>query len=239
MSSDGTTGFWLRLLRFLLPNRALPFTYLELKQEYIKEKALRIPPRNWKVRGKMLKRLQANPQYVRQKLQERKDFEMRLRLSRRAQFPLIDELAAVGLRVRDVWDLVDRKRKHDQAIPVLLDHLRKPYAEEIREGIALALALRTTQKPGWRILVEEYRRPGTGTPVKDALAMALAAASGPAVLSELIALARDPSHGNSRVLLLPGIRRSRRPEAARALRELAADPQLAPQIHRWRIRDKG
>jgi hypothetical protein len=66
--------------------------------------------------------------------------------------------------------------------------------------------------------------------VKDGLAVALAGASDDSVIQELIDLAKDKDNGSSRVLLLLGIKRSRRVEARRATIELADDPQLAKEI---------
>jgi len=55
-----------------------------------------------------------------------------------------------------------------------------------------------------------------------------------AVVEELIALAKNRSHGNSRLLLLRGLKRSKSLAAKRALRELAFDPVLAKEIASWK-----
>ena len=55
-----------------------------------------------------------------------------------------------------------------------------------------------------------------------------------AVVEELIALAKNRSHGNSRLLLLRGLKRSKSPAAKRALKELAFDPVLAKEIASWK-----
>jgi hypothetical protein len=54
------------------------------------------------------------------------------------------------------------------------------------------------------------------------------------VIDELIALAKDRSHGSSRLLLLRGLRKSRTPAAKKALEELASDPELSKEIASWR-----
>ena len=68
---------------------------------------------------------------------------------------------------------------------------------------------------------------------KDGLANALAATVTKDTIDELIALAKDPAHGSSRLLLLSGIRRSRTPQAKKAIEELAFDPALAKEIASW------
>jgi len=74
-------------------------------------------------------------------------------------------------------------------------------------------------------------RPSLGP--KNGLANALAATVSRTTIDELIALAKDPSHGGSRLLLLRGIRRSRTPQAKQAIDELASDPEFAEEIASW------
>ena len=54
--------------------------------------------------------------------------------------PLVEALAQCGCVVKSVWDLVSSKAPYPAAIPVLLEHLSKPYPDRVREGIARALA---------------------------------------------------------------------------------------------------
>jgi hypothetical protein len=120
-----------------------------------------------------------------------------------------------------------------------LDHLRRPYPDVIRAGIAQRLAVKATRKTGWRILVEEFRKTGYDhAHVKDSLGAALSGAADGSVMEELIGLAKDRSLGPSRVMLLRGIRRSRLPQASQAIAELANDPELAKEIKSWRRKSK-
>ena len=69
---------------------------------------------------------------------------------------------------------------------------------------------------------------------KSGLAAALAETVTDDSIDELIVLAKDRSHGSSRLLLLRGLRRSRAPAAKKALEELASDPELSKEIASWR-----
>ena len=73
---------------------------------------------------------------------------------------------------------------------------------------------------------------------KDGLAAALAATVTDATIEELIALAKDQSFGDSRLLLLRGIKKSRSPAAREALRELSRDPAFSKEIASWGKRRK-
>jgi hypothetical protein len=161
----------------------------------------------------------------RQQEEERLRWEAELTV---AEAPLVAELAAQGLTVNSVWDLVNSAKPYPGAIPILLRHLSRSYPDRIREGIARALAVPDARQ-AWPALIAAFRaEPQSGT--KQGLAAALAAITGDDVLDELVALLRDPKHGESRVLLVNPLGRSRDPRARRALMELGADPVLAKQV---------
>ncbi|WP_447406153.1 hypothetical protein, partial [Clostridium perfringens] len=66
--------------------------------------------------------------------------------------------------------------------------------------------------------------------MKNGLAVALSAIAGDSVIEELVGLVKDPTNGESRVLLLQGLRKSSSTAAREALAELASDPALAKEI---------
>lgn len=131
-----------------------------------------------------------------------------------------------------------------EAVPILLEQLNRPHSTEVLWSIANALASPAARSV-WPLLVSEFRKwppDGSGKSMgpKDGLANALAATVTNQTIDELIALAKDPSHGSSRLLLLAGIRRSRTPQAKQAIEELAFDPQLAKEIASWpKMRKRG
>ena len=176
--------------------------------------------------------------------QERVERSARLKVE---EEPILLDLRAVGCNVESVWDLVNTSAKYSQAIPVLLRHLLIPYSDRTREGIARSLAVAGPEvRQAWPLLVDQYRKAPMGLGiiapgdkkeyrlgVKDGLACALSVAVTDETLSELIELAKDRVHGESRVLLLSALRQSRNPLAKQALDELAGDPALAKEIASW------
>lgn len=75
-----------------------------------------------------------------------------------------------------------------------------------------------------------YRDEPAGSDAKDGLAAALAAVSDDDVIDELITLAGDSAHGESRILLLRGLKRSRAPQARASLEEFSEDPVLGQEV---------
>lgn len=182
----------------------------------------------------LLRKLEDDPEFVRRRVEQESVLAEQIARSKADQAPLLTDLAASGVKAESVWDLVNTTTHYNQALLVLLDHLPRPYSDSVREGIARALAVPATRNLGWSLLMDEFRKTNPADKrVKDGLAVALAGASNDSVLADLIDLAKDRSHGSSRVLLLSGIRRSMRPEAKQAIAELVKDPQLAKEIKSW------
>lgn len=166
----------------------------------------------------MMQRLQRQEAELQAKVAERK----------RAEAPLVAELNAAGFAVESAWDFVNTSDSYVGALPILVDHLQRPYPARILEGIARALAVREA-KFAWEVLTRLYRD-ATERDAKDGLAVAISVVADRELIDDVIALVRDPRHGQSRVLLLSALRRSKDPKARAALMDLASDPDLAKEI---------
>src|SRR6185437_4141106 len=137
-------------------------------------------------------------------------------------------LHAAGSQVSSVWDLVNTSNPYPELVPLLLDHLDRPYSDEVREGIARALAVREA-RIGWDKLVNLYlsEPAGGASHVKWALHLAIATAADVSVLDTLINLVVDRRHGRDRAFFVDALTRIKDPRATAALAELRNDPDLA------------
>jgi hypothetical protein len=179
--------------------------------------------------------------------QERSERSARLRVEEK---PILADLRAAGLNVESVWDFVNTSTRYPEAVSILLRHLLLPYSDRTREGIARSLAVAEPEvRQAWPRLVEEYRKAPVGWGIiapgdtkeyrlgaKDGLACALAVAVTDETLADLIAIAKDRAHGESRILLLSALRKSKNRLAKQAIEELANDPDLEKEIASWRKR---
>ncbi|NJK31675.1 MAG: hypothetical protein HC927_04240 [Deltaproteobacteria bacterium] len=149
-----------------------------------------------------------------------------------ALVPFFNDLRAKGYDIESVSALIAEpfptRAPIPEAIPILLDHLQRPYPTDAREVLARAVAV-PEAKCGWDILIRLYREAQEKRP-KDALAVALARAADDDVLDEVIALAKDPRHGSSRILLLHALECSASSLARAALADLADDPDLKKEV---------
>ncbi|GAC1677015.1 MAG: hypothetical protein NVS9B2_27830 [Steroidobacteraceae bacterium] len=194
--------------------------------------------------------LEANPEFVAQRAAREKERAESIARIRAEAAPLLAELQAVGLKIQSVGDLVGMSERYERAIPVLLKHLLLPYSDVVKSTIARSLAVPEPEvRKAWPILVEEYRKAPVGWGIKapgdtkelklgakDGLACALAVAVTDATLDGLIDLIKDPSHGESRILLLAPLRKSKNPLAKQTLDEVATDPVFQKEIASWRKR---
>jgi hypothetical protein len=159
--------------------------------------------------------------------------------------PLLADLRAIGWRVESVWDLVNTRTQYPEALTTLLNHLQRPYSDRIKEGIARALAV-PEARDAWSTLVAEYKKAPIGKGIKvfgdkeefrlgfkNGLACALSATVTDVTVAELIELAKNQDHGESRLLLLAGLRKSKGNAVKQALHELAQDSELEKEIASW------
>ncbi|WP_343540217.1 hypothetical protein [Sphingobacterium thalpophilum] len=72
--------------------------------------------------------------------------------------PLVEDLKKAGLNITSSWDLVNTKSRYKPAIPILLEHLPKPYHLKNKEGIVRALAVKEAIGKASSVLISEYNR---------------------------------------------------------------------------------
>lgn len=88
--------------------------------------------------------------------------------------PLREELHRLGFPVKWVWDFVNAKENYYlSAIPTLIEHLKRPYGDEIREGIARSLAMKEARGVAGNAIVEVLGESGLGDQLRWALANTL------------------------------------------------------------------
>lgn len=172
--------------------------------------------------------LSADPEFVAREARKEAQRLVHVARMREAEMPLIEELASAGYVVDSAWDLVNTTASYPDALPVLFRHLQRPYPEPIRAGIVRAMGVREANW-AWDTIAALYNEEPPGE-VKDGMAAALSGSAGDAELGKLIDLVSNASHGQSRILLLRALRRSRDPRAHAKLLELRDDPQLKDEI---------
>jgi hypothetical protein len=127
--------------------------------------------------------------------------------------------------------LLYKQAPYPAAIPVLLEHLGRPYVPEIREGIARALAVPEAWWAWNQLKAFLYREPERQRGnVKFALALAVVGALPKSSIDRLLELICDTSLGASRLGFVGPLMRSRNPRALETLEQLRDDPDLMKEL---------
>jgi hypothetical protein len=164
------------------------------------------------------------------RLRDMAEYHARLDESER---PLVRALRDAGYEVESSWDFVNAPTPPD-AVPLLLEHLRRPYLYRIKEGIARSLMFKPARPEVMPALVEEFLAlPGDSPPpdriddevtgrlgYKVLLGQAIGFLATKDDLDLLSALVRDRRHGEARFGLIRAIVTKNRKQAGDVLMEI-------------------
>lgn len=178
--------------------------------------------------------LEADPAFQEQqrlreaeRVQKEKEFAL-------AEAPVVDDLRAIGIAVSSVYALYETPDAYPRAIPVLLEHLQRPYPEEVLFGIGVALTHKSA-RAFWDELSSIYRTTDSKA-VNDRLGAALSSCARREHFDDLLEFIADSGLGSSRVFFLRPINRignRMAPGRGRAvIASVADDPILGVEARR-------
>jgi hypothetical protein len=122
--------------------------------------------------------------------------------------PLRRDLAAIGLPVASVWDLVNTSAPYPEAVPILLRHLATARHPVVRQGLARALTVREAKGVAGPPIVRELKHeenPETRWTLANALPVVATAAEA----DDIAALIADPNLEDVRDRLAKALRKPR------------------------------
>ena len=183
-----------------------------------------------KAADEFMEELQADPEWRAAQAEKERRVAEQEEWYAEKEAPVVAALAEAGVEVESVWDLVNRKDDdYADSVPVLVEHLQdESYPDRVREGIARSLSFRKAA-PAWPEIVALYRSTTDSFDLQQGLAVAMAGTVTDETVDELVAEARRDEHGESRLLLLLGLKRLRTRKATEALEGLRDDPELGDQ----------
>lgn len=146
--------------------------------------------------------------------------------------PLTVALAKSNYRVETAWDLVNAAYSYRTALPVLVEHLQRPYHPRNLEGIVRALTVPPARTLAWDALIEIARRPARNPQeesLQDAAFNALSIIATKTDLPLLAQMSTDSTLGSGRSAFLIRLRKAKYPQIDLILNRALKDPLLAPQ----------
>ncbi|MBC9733389.1 HEAT repeat domain-containing protein [Nocardioides marmotae] len=148
---------------------------------------------------------------------------------------ILEELRIAGYDVDSVYSLRERYRDYRDAVPILAGWLPRVRDMDLKEGLLRSLAVRFAQA-ALPALIEDFTRMDTSV---DPTGFQLRWAAGNSIevlwddrcFDDLVALATDRAYGRGREMVVRGLGRSKRAEAADVLIGLLDDPDvLVPAV---------
>ena len=156
--------------------------------------------KKWITAAEHMALLQKNPEWVARNAKTMANLLQREEEFKIMEGPLLSDLRNMGIQIESVWDLVNTADKYPAAIPILRRHLSLPYHKRIKEGIIRALTVNYAGPEVLRELIKQFCEQTDNSPnsLKWVLGNAISEVATPADAETVIALAMDPSHGDSR-----------------------------------------
>jgi hypothetical protein len=143
--------------------------------------------------------------------------------------PVLDDLATVGI-FADIWDLVNTSTSYRAAIPILVQHLGKPYHHKNKEGILRALAVKDARGIANKAVIEEYRKAPKEDPKQPwifhyrwAFGNTMRVIVTKDDLDELIEIVLDESNGDSREMFVRALAKLKSQKIRVILNKLSDD----------------
>ncbi|MET8528550.1 hypothetical protein [Micromonospora sp. NPDC005172] len=154
---------------------------------------------------------------------------------------LLLELEQVGVRVDDVWELVNTAQKYPTAIPVLLRWLDRinelpvgKSREKLREGLIRALSVPYARGQAAPLILKQFNEISDMNELglKWVAGSALGVVADVSVADEVVEILLDRSLGRAREMVFEAIPRiaNSRPEIVDGLRSLLDDEAVVPFV---------
>ncbi|MDR3468689.1 MAG: hypothetical protein P4M07_22390 [Xanthobacteraceae bacterium] len=164
----------------------------------------------------LMRRLQSDPEWARENAKREAEHwaavEKRRHEIEPEEIPLLAKLAAVGIHIDSIWDLVNAKWAYPEAIPVLAVYLGQAKHPVLREGIARALTVPEARGVAGRAILTELQRPLDQSPhaVRWVLANALTVVGDESMEDAIRALISDDQYSDVRERLSSALAKLRR-----------------------------
>jgi hypothetical protein len=140
------------------------------------------------------------------------------------------ELDKIGLKIDDIYDLVNSDKTYHEAIPVLLDLLKRVEHDGVKEGIIRALAVNEAKGKADSLLIDEFFRvPKEKLLLRWVIGNTMEVVISNNVLDKVIKIINDKSNGMSRQMFVLALGNLSSPKCEDALIEVLNDEEVAPQ----------
>lgn len=145
--------------------------------------------------------------------------------------PILTELAAAGVATRSLTELRQSGKRYRGAVPVLLRWLERASDPKVKEELVRALSVPWAKPMATGPLIEQFQLVDqsvdpSGLGLRWTIGNALDVVFDDGSFDALAGLAQDRRYGKARQMVVLGLGKSKRPEAADVLLGLLDDPDV-------------
>lgn len=145
--------------------------------------------------------------------------------------PILVELSTLGIETRSLAELRHSGKNYRNAVPVLVEWLSRVTDRKLKEEIVRTLSVPWAKPLATKPMIDEFRQlreseDPSGLGLRWAMGNALNVIADDAFFEDLVALATEPRFGRAREMIVLGLGKSKRPEAAEVLLNLVDDPDV-------------
>lgn len=143
--------------------------------------------------------------------------------------PILTRLRDVGYEVDSLADLRHSGVRYRKAVPILVGALFGATDKKTQMEVVRALTVPWASPEATPPLIKKFKEVDdeTGPGLRWAIGNALDVTWNDDEFDDLVQIARNPAYGRSREMVVLGLGRSRRVEAAEILIELLEDPEVS------------
>jgi len=153
--------------------------------------------------------------------------------------PLVEDLTKAGFNITSSWDLVNTKSSYKSAIPILLEHLSKPYHLKNKEGIVRALAVKEAKGKASPLLIAEYNRiPKEKMLLRWAIGNTICTTITENDVDSILPIVLDKTNGTSRQMFVSALGKVTTRKVEDVLIQLLDDDEVAAQAIEALVRMK-
>jgi len=179
--------------------------------------------------GEMIAKLEDDLGYQTRVAERDRRISERVAKEREEQKSLLADLAAIGIDVETVWDLVNSSEPYPLAVPVLIAHLERGYSSRIMEGIVRALTVEPARGKAGPVLVRAFQTVHDEQ-LRWVIGNALSIVASSDEYNVVRELLRDTRYGSSRSMLAHAVARLGKEECSSELIALLGDGDVAAQV---------
>jgi len=142
---------------------------------------------------------------------------------------LKEELEKIGIKIEEIYDLVNSPKSYPEAIPILVRFLSKNFIDDrLKEGIIRALAVKEAKGKCGKVLIKEFNKtPKEKSLLRWAIGNTMEVVISKNDIDDVIKIIKDKTNGISRQMFIKALGKIKTDKTENILIDLLDDEEVA------------